>query len=135
MKIIWTQEALERLFCNSTLPCLFPFQIVFPREDGMAVEHAGTGVAHHLSDPLPHGRFIAVDGARGALGFVVAEGALCEAAGGVVAKLAALRAEAFFRTVVAVAEDPDHRFHGVAFGFYLCMGVGHGGIEGTTLKI
>lgn len=135
MKIVWMHEALERLFCNSTLPCLFPSPIVSPREDGVAVEHAGTGVAHHLSDLLPHGRFVAVDGARRTFRFVVAKGALFEAAGRVVAKLAALRAEAFLRSVAAAAEDLDHRFHGAAFGLNLCMGVGHGGIEGSTLKI
>ena len=101
----------------------------------MAVEHAGTGVAHDLSDLLPHGRFVAVDGACGALGFVVAEGALCEAFAGVVAKFAALRAEAFLRSVAAAAEDLDHRFDGSAFGVNLCLGVGHGEIQGTTLKI
>ena len=101
----------------------------------MAVEHAGTGVAHHLSDPLPHGRFVAVNGACGALRFVVAEGALCETLGGVVTKLAALRAEVFLRTVASAAKDLDHRFDGSAFGVNLCLGVGHGEIQGTTLKI
>ena len=101
---------------------------MFPREDGVAVEHAGASVTHHLSDSLPHGRFIAVDGACRAFRFVVTEGALFEAAGGVVAKLAALRAEAFLRALAAAAEDLDHRFHGAAFGLNLCIGVGHGGI-------
>jgi len=108
---------------------------VFPREDGVAVEHPGTGVAHHRPDPLPHGRFVAMDGACGALGLVVAEGALCEAFAGVVAKLAALRAEAFLRAVAAAAEDLDHRFDGSAFGLNLCLGVGHGEIQGTILKM
>lgn len=101
----------------------------------MAIEHAGTSVAHHLSDSLPHSRFVAVDGARRTFRFVVTEGALFEAAGSVIAKLAALRAEAFFRTVASTAEDLDHRFDRAAFSLNLCMGVGHEGIEGTTLKI
>jgi hypothetical protein len=37
--------------------------------------------------------------------------------------------------VAAAAEDFDHRFDGAAFGVNLCLGVGHGEIEGTTLKI
>ena len=101
----------------------------------MAVEHAEASVTHHLSDLFPHGRFVAVDGARGAFGFVVTEGALFEAAGGVVAKLAALRAEAFFRTVVAAAEDFDHRYHGAAFGLQLCKLVGHGRVYDNALNI
>jgi len=91
----------------------------------VAVEHPGAGVVHHLPDPLPHGRFVAVEGAGGALRLVVPEGTLFEAPGGVVEKLAALRAETFLRAVAAAAEDLDHRFDGSAFGLQGCMFVGH----------
>jgi hypothetical protein len=63
-----------------------------------------------------------MDGTRRALGFVVAEGALFETLGGVVAKFAARRAEVFPRSVAAAAEDPDHRLDGAAFGLNLCLG-------------
>jgi len=95
----------------------------------MAVEHAWTGVAHDLSDPLPHGRFVAVDGARGAFGFIVTEGALCEAFAGIVEEFPALRAEAFLRAVAATAEDLDHGFDGSAFGLQGWVVVGHGGVS------
>ena len=107
---------------------------MFPREEGVAVEHPGAGVAHHRTDLLPHGRFVAVDGACGALRLVVTEGAFFKTPGRVVEKLPALRAEVFLRTVVTMAEDPDHRLDGSAFGLKGCAVIGHGGMSCDALK-
>jgi len=96
-----------------------------PREEGVTVEHPGTGVAHDLPDPLPHGRFVAVHGAGRAFRLVALEGAFFETLGCVIAELPALRAEAFLRSVVPVTEDLDHRLDGPAFGFKGWVLIGH----------
>ena len=43
---------------------------------GVVKEHPGTGIAHHLTDALPHLRAVAVDGAVGAEGLDLHPGAV-----------------------------------------------------------
>jgi len=97
---------------------LFPCQVVSPREDGVAAEHAGAGVAHHRPDLLPHVRFIAVHGALRAFRLVVPERTFVEALGDIGEEFSTLRAQALRSVMVAMAEDLDHCFDGPAFLFH-----------------
>ena len=61
--------------------------------DGVVQEHARTGIAHHLPYLLAHGRLVAMHGASGATGFVLAKLAMLQALVGIIQQSLALRAE------------------------------------------
>ena len=66
-------------------------------------DHARTRPLHHILDPLPHIRLVAVYLAEGAELFIDLERTLFKAKEGVLAKLPALLAQLPFRAVFAVA--------------------------------
>ena len=109
-----------------------PRQVMPSREDRVAVEHPGAGVAHDFSDLFPHGRFVAVHRACRAFRLIALEGTFFETPGCVIEELPALRAETFLRAVVSAAEDLDHGFNGLKLGFEGRVIVGHGGVRYKT---
>ena len=62
-------------------------------KDGVVQEHARTGIAHHLPYLLAHVRFVAMHGAPGATGFVLAKAAMLQALNGIIQQCLALGAE------------------------------------------
>ena len=62
-------------------------------QDGVVQEHAGTGIAHHLPYLLAHGWLIAMHGASGATGLVLAKAAMLQALEGIIQQCLALGAE------------------------------------------
>ena len=62
-------------------------------QDGVVQEHAGTGIAHHLPYLLAHVRFVAMHGASGATGLVLAKAAMLQALNGIIQQCLALRTE------------------------------------------
>jgi len=93
----------------------FPCQVMRTRQDRMPVKHAWAGIFHCCPDLFPHIRFVTVYSAFGALRFVLLEGALFKALHNVVQKLPALGTEAFFITMLSMAEDLNHRLSCSAF--------------------
>ena len=61
--------------------------------DGVVQEHARTGISHHLAYLLAHGRLVAMHGASGATGFILAKLATLQALVGIIQQGLALRAE------------------------------------------
>lgn len=62
-------------------------------QDGVVQEHAGTGIAHHLPYLHAHGWLIAMQGASGATGLVLAKAAMLQALNGIIQQCLALGAE------------------------------------------
>ena len=62
-------------------------------KDGVVQEHAGTGIAHHLPYLLAHGWLIAMHGASGATGLILAKAAMLQAQNGIIQQCLALGAE------------------------------------------
>lgn len=62
-------------------------------QDGVVKEHAGTGIAHHLPYLLAHGWLIAMHGASGTTGLVLAKAAMLQALNGIIQQCLALGAE------------------------------------------
>ena len=61
--------------------------------DGVVQEHARTGIAHHLPYLLAHGRLVAMHGASGATGLVIAKLAMIQTLVGIIQQGLALEAE------------------------------------------
>ena len=61
--------------------------------DGVLQEHARTRIAHHLPYLLAHGRLVAMHGASGATGFVLAKLAMLQTLVGIIQQGLALGAE------------------------------------------
>ena len=61
--------------------------------DGVVQEHARTGIAHHRPYLLAHGRLVAMHGASGATGLVLAKLAMLQTLVGIIQQGLALRAE------------------------------------------
>ena len=89
-----------------------PIQLVSDRQDRMAEQHSGPGVAHDLPGLLSPSRFVAVYWAVGARRFFIAIGAFFQSQHGVVVKLLARRTQnAVRRIVVTGAINADHLRH------------------------
>jgi len=85
-------------------------------EQGMAREHARTGVTHGLFDFPPHQGLVAMRRAIGARGFVFLKGAAPQPLAGIVQQFAAFRAKRPRAGVMAPpAIKPDHRRDGLGF--------------------
>ena len=56
-------------------------------------EHARTRIPHHLAYLLAHGRLVAMHGASGATGFILAKLAMIQTLVGIIQQSLALRAE------------------------------------------
>jgi len=80
------------------------------RDDGVFIRHSGTGVAHNLTDFLPHLRLITMDRAFRAAAFFFAEGTAFETPGGIAQKRLTVVAQDFLRPVPAGAIHGDHAF-------------------------
>ncbi len=94
-------------------------------KDRVAPDHPGARVAHDLPDPLPHVGTVAVDGAVGTGGLIIAVGAFVESPSGIVCKLAAFGAKTRLSPMMIAAENPDHGLDGLALSGEPGMGVCH----------
>ena len=94
--------------------CAPAVQQVQRGEQGVAQQHARTGVAHHLAHPLAHFGLVTVDGAFGAGGLAPAEGALLDAQQRVRLQFGAGGAKPANGLVVRAAVHADHHGYGAA---------------------
>lgn len=83
-------------------------------KDGMAENHAGPGEAHDDADPVPHVRFIAVDGTAGAGRFSGGERAVLEALHRIIVELPAAIAEHIPSAMPVAAIKADHGRDGLS---------------------
>ena len=91
---------------------------MFEREYRVREDHPRARPLHHVFDPLPHIRLVAMDLAERTELFVDLERALFKAEERVFGERSALLAQRFpFRAVIAVAIHSDH--HGDEFSFLL----------------
>jgi hypothetical protein len=81
-------------------------------------EHSGTRVPHNFFRPLPLFGLITMDGAVGARGFLLLEGATVQAQSGVLEKRRAFWAEFALGFVFVFAVDVDHSFDGFLLPLY-----------------
>jgi hypothetical protein len=86
-------------------------------EEGMSVDHPRSGVTHDLPDSLSHFGLVAMDGAGGANGLVLAETAGICALHRIIKQLTAIGAE-IVRPMVTAAVNSDHLADGCRFPVY-----------------
>jgi len=84
-------------------------------QNGVAPEHAGTGITHNRSNLLAPDALIAMDGAPGADGFVRPKPAAIQPNGGIIQELPALRAKGGADMVMGLTVTADHGGHGLVF--------------------
>lgn len=74
----------------------------------MDQQHTRTGEAHDLADPGTHVCLITVDGAVGAGGLALLEGALIQSPEGIILQFLALAAQGVAAAVLLMAVEAEH---------------------------
>jgi hypothetical protein len=91
----------------------------------MAIDHPGARMLHHCTDPLSHGRLIAMDRALGALRLSFLIWTPGEPFSGIRQELTAIRTGILPGAVQGAAVHTDHRLDGLLFSCHAGMTATH----------
>ena len=112
LNLCWSTVQLRNPWITGALHAPPSVEQVDNGQPRMAEQHPWPGKAHDMSDFLPHGWPVAVNGTLRAYGFLFAKFALVQPQPGVVKNLATSLAEAAFRPVFLPAVEVNHSRHG-----------------------
>lgn len=92
---------------------------MLPRQDGMAIEHAGAGIFHYRPDLFSHARFIAMNSAFRAFEHIFFQRAIFKALFDIIEQLQAFRTQAFSTAMMSMAVEINHQLGCFDFLFHL----------------
>lgn len=88
---------------------------MFQSQNRMPDHHSRPGIAHHVTDPIPHSRLVTVNRAIGALRLIGAKGAVLQSRQGIPLQFGTLPAQGIAGVMQIPAVEPDH---GTKGGFF-----------------